>query len=122
LADLGLVTIKDGVDPKAAMDKDVITDYRLVLLDAPQIIRSLGDVDYGVSFGNHVIAAGRKLSEAFNLEDPEERYQIIIVVREDNLDAKWAKDLEAAYKSGTFREFMESDPDFIGFSTPAYWR
>lgn len=122
LSDLGLVTINEGVDPEVAMDTDVTSDYELVLIDAPQIIRSMGDVDYGVSFGNHVIAAGRKLSEAFALEDPAKKYQIIITVREDNLDAQWAKDLEAAWQSEEFRQFMETDPDFIGFSTPDYWR
>lgn len=125
LQDAGLITIKDDIDPLTATEKDIIDNPRnieIVPLEAPQLPRSLPDVDYSVIVGNHVIAAGMKLSEALLLEDPPGIYQIILSVSEENADAPFAKDLVEAYQSDEYRTFIETDEDAIGFSKPDYWK
>lgn len=125
LQDAGLITIKDDIDPLTATERDIIDNPRnieIVPLEAPQLPRSLPDVDYSVIVGNHVIAAGMKLSEALMLEDPPGIYQIILSVSEENEDAQFAKDLVEAYQSDEYRTFIETDADAIGFSKPDYWK
>ena len=125
LAEQGLVTIREGVEPTRATEADIDENpknLRVVPLDAPQIMRALADVDVAAALGNHVIASGSSLADAMVLEDPAPQYQITVVGREENEDAQWAQDLVAAYRSDEFRSFVESDPDTAGFSTPDYWQ
>lgn len=125
LQELGLLTIKDGVEPTKATETDVADNPRnlkIVPVDAPQIMRALADVDVGAALGNHVIASGNSLGDAFELEDPAEKYQITVVGRAGNSDTQWAKDLVEAYRSDDFRAFLQKDPSTAGFSTPPHWK
>jgi len=121
----GLIKLREGVDRAAASERDIAENpknLRIVPLDAPQIVRALADVDVAAALGNHVIAAGKSLTDALILEDPAPRYQIIVVTREGMKDAPFARDLVEAYKSDGFRQFVQNDPKTKGFSTPDYWR
>ncbi|MFC4779091.1 MetQ/NlpA family ABC transporter substrate-binding protein [Paenibacillus sp. GCM10023252] len=121
----GLVKIKTDIDPLTATEKDLAENPKNIkfrLLEAPQLPRSLEDVDYSVITGNHVIAAGMKLSEAIQLEEPEEKFQIIVTIRPEDKDKPFVKAIEEAYKSEEFRKFVETDENAIGFSKPSYWK
>lgn len=125
LQELGLITIKDGVEPTKATETDVADNPRnlkIVPVDAPQIMRALADVDVGAALGNHVIASGNSLGDAFEMEDPATQYQITVVGRESNKDTEWAKALVEAYQSEAFRTFVKEDPKTVGFSTPPHWK
>lgn len=125
LQSLDLIKIDPAVDITRATDKNVVENVRklkLVPTDAPQLPRSLAEVDLSTPLGNHVIAAGRLLSSALVLEDPAPRYQTIIVTRAAEANSARSKDLVEAYRSDVFKQFIQSDPKTKGFSTPPYWR
>ena len=121
----GLITIDPAATPGRATEKQVTgnpKNLQLVLLDAPQIPRSLDEVDMAAVLGNHVIASGMLLSSALVLEDPAPQYRIILVARKDVANGAVLKQLADAYKSADYRKFIESDPKAKGFSRPEYWR
>lgn len=125
LEKLGLIKLKPGIEPAKSTEKDVAENpknLKLVPLDAPQIPRTMQDVDLAAALGNHILAAGMLLTDAIALEDPAPQYQIIIAMRAGNLQSAWAKDLLDAYKSQAFKTFIENDPKTKGFSKPEYWR
>lgn len=124
LQDAGIIKINPAIDPLAATEKDIVENVKnikIIPLEAPQLPRSLSDVDYSVIVGNHVIAAGKKLSESLFLENPPLIYQIILAVKASNKDAAFAKDLVEAYQSEEYKHFIETDENSIGFSKPDYW-
>ena len=121
----GLIGLDAAVPAGRATEKNVTSNPRnlkLVLLDAPQIPRSLDEVDLAAVLGNHVIASGMLLSSALVLEDPAPQYRIILVARKDVANGAVLKQLSDAYKSADYRKFIETDPKAKGFSRPEYWR
>ena len=121
----GLLGLDPAVAAGRATEKNVTSNprnFKLVLLDAPQIPRSLDEVDLAAVLGNHVIASGMLLSSAIALEDPAPQYRIILVARKDVANGAVLKQLADAYKSADYRKFIESDPKAKGFSRPEYWR
>ncbi len=121
----GLIGLDPAVAAGRATEKNVTSNPRnlkLVLLDAPQIPRSLDEVDLAAVLGNHVIASGMLLSSALVLEDPAPQYRIILVARKEVANGAVLKQLAEAYKSADYRKFIETDPKAKGFSRPEYWR
>lgn len=121
----GLLGLDPAIAPGKATEKNVSSNPRnlkLVLLDAPQIPRSLEEVDLAAVLGNHVIASGMLLSSALVLEDPAAQYRIILVARKEVTNGPMLKQLADAYKSADYRKFVEGDPKSKGFSRPEYWR
>ncbi len=121
----GLIGLDAAVPAGRASEKNVTSNPRnlkLVLLDAPQIPRSLDEVDLAAVLGNHVIASGMLLSSALVLEDPAPQYRIILVARKEVANGAVLKQLAEAYKSADYRKFIETDPKAKGFSRPEYWR
>ena len=121
----GLIGLDPATPAGRATEKNVTSNpnnYKLVLLDAPQIPRSLDEVDLAAVLGNHVIASGMLLSSALVLEDPAPQYRIILVARKEVANGALMKQLVEGYKSAEYRRFVESDPKAKGFSRPEYWR
>jgi D-methionine transport system substrate-binding protein len=121
----GLITLDPAVPAGRATEKNVTGNPRnlkLVLLDAPQMPRSLDEVELSAVLGNHVIASGMSLSSALALEDPAPQYRIILVARKEVANGALLKQLTDAYKSADYRKFIETDPKAKGFSRPEYWR
>lgn len=121
----GLLGLDPAVPAGRATEKNVTSNPRnlkLVLLDAPQIPRSLDEVHLAAVLGNHVIASGMLLSSALVLEDPAPQYRIILVARKEVANGPVLKQLAEAYKSADYRKFIETDPKAKGFSRPEYWR
>jgi D-methionine transport system substrate-binding protein len=125
LQSLNLIRLDPNTPAGKATERSVVENpkkLKLTPLDAPQIPRSLADVDMGLALGNHVLAAGMLLTDALALEDPAPQFQIIVVARKGSLERPWLKDLIAAYQSPEYRKFVETDPKAKGFSKPDYWR
>lgn len=121
----GLLTVDPATPAGKATEKNVTANprnFKLVLLDAPQIARSLDEVDLAAVLGNHVIASGMLLSSAIALEDPAPQYRIILVSRKGAVGSPLIKQLVEGYKSAEYRKFVENDPKAKGFSRPEYWR
>lgn len=125
LREQGLLDLDPAIPAGKATEKNVTSNprhLRLVLLDAPQIPRSLDEVDLGAVLGNHVIASGMQLSSALALEDPAPRYRIILAARSGIAQGPQVRQLAEAYKSAEFRRFVEGDAKAKGFALPDYWR
>lgn len=121
----GLLTVDPATPVGKATEKNITANprnFKLVLLDAPQIARSLDEVDLAAILGNHVIASGMLLSSALALEDPAPQYRIILVARKEVAGGALIKQLVEGYKSAEYRKFVENDPKAKGFSRPEYWR
>lgn len=126
LESIGLVEVKkDLPEGTLATQNDLAANPKnlgFVLVDAPQVPRTLPDVDFGVALGNHIYAAdGITLSDAIALETVPEASQITVVVRDGNKDAAWATALAEAFRSAEFRAFVDGDANFAAFHKPDWW-
>lgn len=125
LETLGLVEVSEVAEGEFATVSDLASNPKNLefeFIDAPQVPRTLPDVDYGAGLGNHIYAAdGVTLDDAIALEEVAEPSQITVVVREGDADAEWAQAIVEAFESDVFREFVEQDPNFSNFQSPSWW-
>ncbi|MGJ7611941.1 MULTISPECIES: MetQ/NlpA family ABC transporter substrate-binding protein [unclassified Variovorax] len=124
LAAVGWVTLKQGVSPLAVSERDVVNNpkrLKLVPLDAAQAPRSLADSDIAAVQGNFAVASGLKLTEALKLEDMTLPYVNVVAVKRGNENAKFAKDIAAAYQSPEFQRFFKANPTWAGYRLPDYF-
>ncbi len=115
-----VITVKQDIDPLRVTEKDITSNpkkIRFQPVEAAQLPRTLGDVEFAVVPGNFAIASGLKLSSAVALETPPVQYQQVVAVRAADVDKPWAKDLAAAFKSPFFAEVL--DKSFPGYVRPA---
>ncbi len=123
LRDLGWINIKDS-NPVDVTELDVIKNpsgIKIVPLENAQAPRALDDVDFAAVQGNFAIYSGLKLTEAFALEKMTTPYSNVVAVRRGNVDAPWAKDIVAGYKSDTFKNAIRNDKFYAGFVLPDYF-
>lgn len=121
----GLITLDPAVQGGRATEKNITgnpKNFKMVPLDAPQMPRTMPEVDLAAILGNHVIAAGMLLSSALALEDPAPQFRIILAARKDVAQSALIKQLVDGYKSAAYRNFVETDPKAKGFSRPEYWK
>lgn len=124
LAGLGWVTLKPGVSPLAVSERDIVNNpkrLKLVPLDAAQAPRSLADSDLAAVQGNFAVASGLKLTEALKLEDMTLPYVNVVAVKRSNENARFAKDIAAAYQSPEFQRFFKANPTWAGYRLPDYF-
>ncbi len=116
-----LITLKAGIDPIRASEKDIEQNqrkFKFIPLEAAQLPRSLGDTEYAIINGNFAISSGLKLTEAVALEKTPEHYLNVVAVKRTDKEAPWAKDLVEAYRSKDFQAVVDSQ--FRGYAKPAF--
>jgi D-methionine transport system substrate-binding protein len=121
LAAAGWVTVKPGVDPVTLSERDLATNpkhLKLIPLDGAQVPRSLADADFGAIQGNFAVANGMKLTDALKLEDMTLPYVNVVAVKRGNQDARFARDIVAAYRSPEFRKAFDANPAWRGYRLP----
>ena len=112
LQSLGLITIKDNIDPTKASERDIATNPKGLVfkpLEAAQLPRTLDGVTASLVNGNFAIAAGLKLSSALKQEQLDENLKNIIAVRTEDADKPFAKDIVEVVKSPAYRAVID-DP------------
>ena len=115
-----VITVKADVDPLRVTEKDLASNPKKVKLqpvEAAQLPRTVGDVEFAVVPGNFAIASGLKLTSAVALETPPVQFQQVVAIRRADQGKPWAKDLAAAFKSPFFKSVL--DKDFPGYVRPA---
>lgn len=115
-----VIEVKADIDPLRVTEKDVTSNpkkIRLQPVEAAQLPRTIGDVEYAIVPGNFAIASGLKLTSAVALENPPIQYQQVVAVRSADAGKPWAQDLAAAFKSPFFKEAL--DKHFPGYVVPA---
>jgi D-methionine transport system substrate-binding protein len=117
LQDNGIIKLKDGAGLQATK-QDVVDNPKnveIMEVEAAQIPRSIGSVDFACMNGNYAIEAGFKPSDALVQEKSDseaaETYGNIIAVSEKNKDAKWAKTLVEVLKSDEIKKFIKDKYD-----------
>jgi len=116
-----LVTLKPGIDPIRASEKDIAENphkLKFIPLEAAQLPRSLGDSEYAIINGNFAISSGLKLTEAVALEKTPEHYLNVVAVKRGDKDAPWAADLVEAYRSKEYKAVV--DARFQGYAKPSF--
>ncbi|HEX7866970.1 MAG TPA: MetQ/NlpA family ABC transporter substrate-binding protein [Variovorax sp.] len=116
-----LITIKAGVDPIRASEKDVAENpkkLKFIPLEAAQLPRSLGDTEYAIVNGNFAISSGLKLTEAVVLEKTPDYYLNVVAVKTADKNTQWAKDIADAYRSKEFKAVVDSK--FQGYAKPSF--
>lgn len=113
LRDAGLITLKDGFDPfegtVSIRDiKDNPGQIELVEVANAVLARSLGDLDVAAIINSYAYQAGLIATrDGIAVEKKENNpYVNILVVREKDKDAAWAKTLLKVYQSEAVRRFI----------------
>ncbi|GHU07022.1 metal ABC transporter substrate-binding protein [Betaproteobacteria bacterium] len=125
LRDAGLITLTEGFDPfkgTASLNDVTGNPKKLKLLEAAHAVlaRSLEDLDVAAVINSFAFEAGLIATrDGIAVEKKENNpYVNILVVREQNKDAPWARDLLKAYQSEAVRKFIREK--FEGSITPAF--
>ncbi len=102
-ADLATVTADDIVENPHNLDLQELVNTT--------VAASLDDFDYAVITGSIVYNAKIDPSTALLQEDILPHLVLQVAVHEDNKDAKWAKDIVAAYRSDEFKSYLSQHND-----------
>ncbi len=108
----GWIKLDDKVDISKVKQENIVENkYNLsfVEMDSLNIPRSLSDFDYAVITGSIVYNAKIDPSTALLQEDVLDHLVLQLVVKQENKDTKWAKDIVAAYHSDEFKEYMKNN-------------
>ena len=109
LSQAGLFKLTPGSDFRATVAD--ITDnpkrVRIVELEAAQIARSLDDVDAAAITGNYAVPAGLDpIHDSLAVEPGDSIYCCLVVVREADAAAPWAKTLAAGYADPGVKQWV----------------
>ncbi|MDR2963026.1 MAG: hypothetical protein LBU90_05285 [Bacteroidales bacterium] len=125
LQNLGLITLKEGVEPTQATEKDIAQNpFKLKIqpIDAAQLPRALDGTALAVISGNYAISAGIKLSTAIANEHLVPETENIVAVRTADLDKQWVADVKEIIQSEQFRNVVENPQyDYASFQRPQWY-
>ena len=94
-------------------------DIKFTEMDSTMIPQSLDEFDYAVITGSIVYNAKIDPSTALLQEDILDHLLLQVLVRKDNKDSKWAKDIVKAYQSDEFKEYLDKSNDGLWY-VPEY--
>ncbi|MDF3852922.1 MetQ/NlpA family ABC transporter substrate-binding protein [Paracoccus sp. P2] len=121
LQDKGIVTLAEdtGLTPSPLDVTGNPKSLKFLELDAAQLPRALADTDIAVINTNYALDAGLNPNEdAIAMEKPDSPYANIIVVRQGDEDAPWARQLVEAYHDPAVKQFIEEK--YQGAVIPAW--
>lgn len=123
LADEGLITISDDVDPLTASINDIEENKKDLVfheVEAGQLPRTVDSEDLASVPGNFALAANFDLLDAIALEDMPDDYRNRVVLNTSDLDTDWAQDIKDVVESPEFEEII--DEEFDGFGKPEWMK
>jgi D-methionine transport system substrate-binding protein len=107
MRDYGLVTLSETPTSGMYTLIDIINNpkkLKFVELDLYQLPRSMDEVDASIFSAIYLITAGQDLSSAICFSKDDVDHPIGVVVRSENKDAQWLKDLMEAISSDQCRK------------------
>ena len=118
MEELGLITLSDEATITATKLDIVENPHNLdiVEMEAAQLPRVLGEVDYAVINGNYAIQGGLKIADALAVENSESEsiknyYVNVLVVKEGNEDNEAIQALVASLQTQEVADFINSNYD-----------
>ena len=122
MADLGWITLKDGIDPLKATKADIADNSKfeieIVELEAANLPRTRDEVDFAVINGNYATDAGISITEAL-YQEKSYAYVNWSAVKTADKDSKWVQDITEVYNSDGFKQYAHAT--FPGYKYPASW-
>jgi D-methionine transport system substrate-binding protein len=122
LAEVGLIKLKEGVDPNLATIYDISEnpkDLKIQELDAAFLPRSLADVEIAVIPLNFALQANiDPFKEALVLEPAHSPYANLVAIREEDLGREELQKLKEALNSEKLRQFIKEK--YKGAIIPAF--
>ena len=102
----GLITLKEGVEQYSTTDiESNPKNLKIMDMDQTQTVRALEDTDASVAFFSHMKNAGKDFTTYLVKDGDPTKYPTAVVVKEENKDAQWAKDLNAAFLDKDVKAF-----------------
>lgn len=114
----GWIKLNSNVDLSLVTQKDIVENpynIKFTEMNSRNIPTVLDDFDYAVITGSIVYNAGIDASTALLQEDILEHLILQVVVKEENKDAQWAKDIVAAYHSEEFKKYLDENNNGLWF-------
>lgn len=108
----GWITLNPDVELSTVTQDDIAENpYNIEFteMSSTNIPGVLDDFDYAVITGSIVYNAGMDASTALLQEDILAHLLLQVVVKAENKDAQWAKDIVAAYHSDAFKEYLDKN-------------
>lgn len=94
---------------------------KIVEMESALMLRALQDIDFAVVNGNFVTNAGERIQDGLAIEDSPEEHLVKVAILEKNQNETWAKDIQEAYESKAFEDFIKADPIYEGLIFPKAW-
>ena len=107
----GWIKLDSSKDLSTVTQQDIVENplnLKFTEMTSVNIPPVLGDADYAVITGSIVYNAKIDPSTALLTEDILPHLLLQVVVKSENKDAQWAKDIVAAYHSQQLKDYMES--------------
>lgn len=121
LANNGAFTLREGADFRATV-ADIAANprrLRVIELEAAQLPRALDEVEAATINTNFAIPAGlNPVRDAIALESADSPYANLIAVRQQDVNAPWARRLLSAYQNQEVKDFVTTT--FQGSVVPAF--
>lgn len=117
----GLVKLISDVNPLTTSKQDVEENpYNLsfVEIEAAGLPRAIESSDLTAVPGNFALASGLDLTTALALENMDDNYRNRVVVRTEDAESQFAKDIIEIIRSEEFDRII--DEKFQGFDKPDY--
>lgn len=124
LEDLGWIKLDNkttGVNFKLSSVQPGKYDLKFSEVAAPQVLRSLEDVDYGVVNGNYIADSGQKISDALVVEKTPDEHKVMLSINESDKDKEWAKALRDTYNDPEFKKWFRDHKEYSGYIEPTEW-
>ncbi|PNZ79839.1 Methionine ABC transporter substrate-binding protein [Staphylococcus microti] len=96
-------------------------DLKFSEVAAPQVLRSLEDVDYGIVNGNYIADSGQKISDALVVEKTPDEHKVMLSINEADKDKEWAKALRETYRDPEFKKWFREHKEYSGYIEPTDW-
>jgi D-methionine transport system substrate-binding protein len=114
----GLIDLKNQTNPSVLDISKNEKKLKIVELEAPQLPRSLDDVDFAIINTDWVLVAGLNPKTALLLEDKDSPYANILVVKKGNEQRSDIRAFVSAYQSKNVRTYITQQ--FQGAVIPAW--
>lgn len=129
LQETGLITLPEGTDTSSSVTVLDIVDNPKGLdireMDANLIPSTLADVDIAVINGNFALDAGLSPARDAIFVEPADSevgkvYTNYVVIRQEDVDSQWVKDLESVLCSQKVADFMLNNEAYQGGVIPVF--
>lgn len=114
MASQGLITLPDDADVPSILDVADSDDYnprgfKFIEAEMSVLPQSLADVDAIMLAAGHMVNAGLDASDYIAQSDDNDTYAVGFVVRKEDADATWAKELAEAVQCDDLAEYFKAE-------------